>query len=77
MALTPVNLARHEDGGIGSVYESLLDLTPRIADDGRTFLFAEGAEAQGTRARRPAAITRRTVSFRRCSTPRSIPCSIA
>lgn len=32
---------------LGSVYESLLELTPRIADDGRVFSFAEGAEAQG------------------------------
>ena len=32
---------------LGSVYESLLELTPRIADEGRAFPFAEGGEAQG------------------------------
>ena len=46
-ALTPVNWRDMETEELGSVYESLLELTPRIADDGRAFLFAEGAEAQG------------------------------
>ena len=46
-ALVPVNWRDMETQELGSVYESLLELTPRIADDGRAFLFAEGAEAQG------------------------------
>jgi len=46
-ALTPVNWRDMETQELGSVYESLLELTPRIADDGRAFSFAEGAEAQG------------------------------
>ena len=45
--LTPVNWRDMETEELGSVYESLLELTPRIADDGRVFSFAEGAEAQG------------------------------
>ena len=32
---------------LGSVYESLLELTPRLTDDGRGFAFAEGGEAKG------------------------------
>ncbi len=46
-ALTPVNWRDMETEELGSVYESLLELTPRIADDGRIFSFAEGGEAQG------------------------------
>ena len=46
-ALTPVNWRDMETEELGSVYESLLELTPRIGDDGRVFSFAEGAEAQG------------------------------
>jgi hypothetical protein len=45
--LTPVNWRDMKTEELGSVYESLLELTPRIADDGRVFSFAEGAEAQG------------------------------
>lgn len=32
---------------LGSVYESLLELTPRITPDGRAMLFAEGLETRG------------------------------
>lgn len=32
---------------LGSVYESLLELTPRVTKEGREFTFAEGAEAKG------------------------------
>ncbi len=46
-ALTPVNWRDMQTEELGSVYESLLELTPRIADDGRKFTFAEGLEAQG------------------------------
>jgi hypothetical protein len=46
-ALTPVNWRDMQTEELGSVYESLLELTPRIADDGHVFSFAEGAEAQG------------------------------
>ncbi len=45
--LTPVNWRDMEAEELGSVYESLLELTPRIGDEGRVFSFAEGAEAQG------------------------------
>jgi len=46
-ALRPVNWRDMETEELGSVYESLLELTPRIADDGRVFSFAEGVETQG------------------------------
>jgi hypothetical protein len=45
--LTPVNWRDMETEELGSVYESLLELTPQLTDDGRAFAFAEGAEAQG------------------------------
>lgn len=45
--LTPVNWRDMETEELGSVYESLLELTPRIADEGRKFTFAEGAETKG------------------------------
>jgi hypothetical protein len=32
---------------LGSVYESLLELTPRVTKEGREFTFAEGAEGKG------------------------------
>ncbi|MFT3840771.1 MAG: N-6 DNA methylase [Myxococcaceae bacterium] len=32
---------------LGSVYESLLELTPRLTKEGREFTFAEGAEGKG------------------------------
>jgi hypothetical protein len=45
--LAPVNWRDMETEELGSVYESLLELTPRLIDDGRGFAFAEGGEAQG------------------------------
>jgi N-6 DNA Methylase len=45
--LVPVNWRDMETEELGSVYESLLELTPRINGDGRRFLFAEGGEAKG------------------------------
>jgi hypothetical protein len=45
--LVPVNWRDMETEELGSVYESLLELTPRLTDDGRGFAFAEGGEAQG------------------------------
>ncbi len=45
--LTAVNWRDMETEELGSVYESLLELTPRIADEGRKFTFAEGAETKG------------------------------
>lgn len=45
--LTPVNWRDMETEELGSVYEGLLELTPRISGDGRSFLFAEGAETKG------------------------------
>jgi hypothetical protein len=45
--LVPVNWRDMETEELGSVYESLLELTPRLVDDGRGFTFAEGDEAKG------------------------------
>lgn len=45
--LAPVNWRDMETEELGSVYESLLELTPRLTDDGRGFAFAEGGEAKG------------------------------
>lgn len=46
-ALVPVNWRDMETEELGSVYESLLELTPRLADDERAMEFAEGAEQKG------------------------------
>jgi hypothetical protein len=46
-ALLPVNWRDMETEELGSVYESLLELIPRLTDDGRGFSFAEGGEARG------------------------------
>ena len=45
--LVPVNWRDMETEELGSVYESLLELTPRLTDDGRGFAFAEGSETKG------------------------------
>ena len=45
--LVPVNWRDMETEELGSVYESLLELTPRLIDDGRAFDFAEGGEVKG------------------------------
>ena len=45
--LVSVNWRDMETEELGSVYESLLELTPRLIDHGRTFSFAEGAETKG------------------------------
>ncbi len=46
-ALQPVNWRDMETEELGSVYEGLLELTPRLVDEGRGFAFAEGAETKG------------------------------
>lgn len=46
-ALVPVNWRDMETEELGSVYESLLELTPRLLEGGRAFGFAEGAETRG------------------------------
>ena len=46
-SLVPVNWRDMETEELGSVYESLLELTPRLPIDGRGFAFAEGAETKG------------------------------
>jgi Eco57I restriction-modification methylase len=43
----PVNWRDMQTEELGSVYESLLELTPQIGGDARSFAFAEGAEAKG------------------------------
>lgn len=45
--LVPVNWRDMETEELGSVYESLLELIPRLADNGREFAFAKGGEAKG------------------------------
>jgi hypothetical protein len=45
--IVPVNWRDMETEELGSVYESLLELTPRLTDDGHGFAFAEGDEAKG------------------------------
>jgi hypothetical protein len=45
--IVPVNWRDMETEELGSVYESLLELTPRLNGDGRRLTFAEGGEAQG------------------------------
>ncbi len=45
--LAPVNWRDMETEELGSVYEGLLELTPRLGTDGRSFHFAEGAETMG------------------------------
>jgi hypothetical protein len=45
--LVPVNWRDMQTEELGSVYESLLELTPRLAADGRGFSFAEGGEGKG------------------------------
>ena len=46
-APVPVNWRDLETEELGSVYEALLELTPRLVDGGRGFAFAEGAENRG------------------------------
>ncbi|GAA5264604.1 hypothetical protein ACOSOMT5_P1029 [Acidiphilium sp. MT5] len=46
-ALVPVNWRDMETEELGSVYESLLELTPRLTDDARAMTFAEGTEQRG------------------------------
>jgi hypothetical protein len=45
--LIQVNWRDMETEELGSVYESLLELTPHLIDDGRAMAFAEGGEAKG------------------------------
>jgi hypothetical protein len=45
--LVPVNWRDMQTEELGSVYESLLELTPRLTADGRGFTFAEGEEGKG------------------------------
>ena len=77
--LRPGQLARHGDGGAGLRLRKPARAAPRAsATTADVFSFARGRASEGQRsARRPAATTRRTASFRRCSTPRSIPSSTA
>jgi hypothetical protein len=46
-ALMPVNWRDLKTEELGSVYESLLELTPQLSGDGRRLVFAEGREAKG------------------------------
>jgi hypothetical protein len=45
--LVPVNWRDLETEELGSVYESLLELTPLLVDEGRGFAFAEAGKAKG------------------------------
>jgi hypothetical protein len=46
-SLVPVNWRDMETEELGSVYESLLELTPILVDQGRVLTFAEGDETKG------------------------------
>ena len=46
-SLVPVNWRDMETEELGSVYESLLELTPILVDEGRGISFAEGDETKG------------------------------
>lgn len=46
-SIVPVNWRDMETEELGSVYESLLELTPILVDQGRGFGFAEGDETKG------------------------------
>jgi len=46
-SLVPVNWRDMETEELGSVYESLLELTPILVDEGRGISFAEGDESKG------------------------------
>ena len=46
-SIVPVNWRDMETEELGSVYEGLLELTPRLTNEGRGFAFAEGAETKG------------------------------
>jgi len=46
-SILPVNWRDMETEELGSVYEGLLELTPRLTHDGRSFAFAEGLETKG------------------------------
>jgi hypothetical protein len=50
--LTRVNWRDMETEELGSVYEGLLELTPRASADARSFAFAEGAETRGHERKR-------------------------
>jgi hypothetical protein len=74
--MVPVNWRAMETEELGSVYESLLELQPQLGDDGKTCSSPPRPPSKrATSARPPAPTTRPTASFRRCSTPRSTPCS--
>jgi hypothetical protein len=45
--IVPVNWRDMETEELGSVYESLLELTPMLVDQGRGFTFAKGDETKG------------------------------
>ncbi len=47
MSLVPVNWRDMETEELGSVYESLLELTPILVDQGRGLTFADGDETKG------------------------------
>jgi hypothetical protein len=68
--LVPVNWRDMETEELGSVYEGLLELTPRLVDDGRGFEFAEGGEAAGHARKTTGSYYTPEVSCRRCSTRR-------
>ena len=75
--MMPINWRAMETEELGSVYETLLELQPQLADDGRALVFASNVSRskRATSARPPAPTTRRTASFRRFSIPRSTRCS--
>lgn len=51
-ALLPINWREMETEELGSVYESLLELTPRIDIGAKRFYFAEGEETKGNQRKK-------------------------
>ncbi len=51
-SLLPVNWRDMETEELGSVYESLLELTPLLVEDGRGFAFAQGDETKGNQRKK-------------------------
>ncbi len=60
-SIVPVNWRDMETEELGSVYEGLLELTPRLTQDGRGFAFPKGLRPKATSARKQAATTHPTL----------------
>ncbi len=74
--LVPVNWSAMETEERGSVYESLLELEPQLAEGGRRLTFAtKGAETRGNQRKTTGSYYTLTASLRRSLTLRLTRCS--